>query len=80
MQPTCKIKNEHFTINYKPAFNDRLMKFIFSAIASLLLISTTAFAQKTYTLDKNHAKVGFSAVHFGISHVEGNFKINLNVY
>jgi polyisoprenoid-binding protein YceI len=31
-------------------------------------------AQSIYTLDKNHTKVGFSATHFGISHVEGRFK------
>jgi len=62
-------------MSYKPAFNKRLMKFVFSAITSLLLISTIALAQKTYTLDKDHAKVGFSVIHFGISNVEGNFKL-----
>ena len=31
-------------------------------------------AQSTYTLDKYHTKVGFSATHFAISHVEGHFK------
>ncbi|MBC7510332.1 MAG: YceI family protein [Ferruginibacter sp.] len=51
------------------------MKFIFSTVIFLLLSSTNLFAQKTYTLDKYHARVGFSVVHFGISHVEGNFKI-----
>lgn len=44
-------------------------------IASLVLLSATAaIAQKTYTLDKYHSRVGFSVHHFGISHVEGNFK------
>jgi len=33
-----------------------------------------AIAQNKYTLDKNHARLSFSAVHFGISHIEGNFK------
>ena len=44
----------------------------FAVIASLF--SATLFAQTTYTLDKYHSRVGFSATHFGISHVEGNFK------
>src|SRR5436190_17067158 len=44
-------------------------------IIAILLFTTVSFAQKTYTLDKNHARVGFSAVHFGISNIEGNFKI-----
>lgn len=29
---------------------------------------------QTYTVDKNHTRVGFSATHFGISHVDGRFK------
>jgi polyisoprenoid-binding protein YceI len=64
MQPITKSKNEYAAL-----------KFIFCAITILLLSSTTSFAQKTYKLDKYHAKVGFSVVHFGISHIEGNFKI-----
>src|SRR5436190_2888670 len=44
-------------------------------IIAILLFTTVSFAQKTYTLDKNHARVGFSASHFGISNIEGNFKI-----
>ena len=50
------------------------MKKLFSLAAAVLLFATTIFAQKTYTLDKYHSRVGFSATHFGISHVEGNFK------
>ncbi|MGZ4049271.1 MAG: YceI family protein [Bacteroidia bacterium] len=42
---------------------------IFTAIA----ITTLSVAQ-TYSLDKNHSRLGFSATHFAISHVEGNFK------
>ncbi len=33
---------------------------------------------QTYTLDKNHTWVGFSATHFGISQVDGRFK-DINV-
>ena len=43
----------------------------------LLVMSFTvslAFSQTTYTFDKAHARLSFSALHFGISHVEGNFK------
>jgi len=45
----------------------------------LLLISASIFAiaavsQNTYTLDKNHARLSFSVLHFGISHIEGIFK------
>src|ERR1035437_7826145 len=45
----------------------------------LLLISSSIFAigavsQNTYTLDKNHARLSFSVLHFGISHIEGIFK------
>ncbi|EHQ24972.1 YceI family protein [Mucilaginibacter paludis] len=39
-----------------------------------LLCSLSVVAQHKYLLDKYHARVGFSATHFGISHVEGNFK------
>ncbi len=43
------------------------------AIAILVTSITTGKAQ-TYEMDKNHSKLAFSATHFGISHVEGNFK------
>jgi polyisoprenoid-binding protein YceI len=33
-----------------------------------------SFSQATYELDKNHARLGFSVTHFGISHVEGTFR------
>ena len=39
------------------------------------LTGMMAFSQTTYNFDKNHARLSFSALHFGISHVEGNFKI-----
>jgi len=38
------------------------------------LFALAAIAQNTYTLDKYHARLSFSVVHFGISHIEGNFK------
>lgn len=50
-----------------------MKKLILLGISSLL-ISVSAFSRQTYLLDKNHARVVFSATHFGISHVEGNFK------
>ena len=40
----------------------------------MFLFGATGFSQKNYTLDKFHARVGFTATHFGISHVIGNFK------
>jgi len=51
------------------------IKMLLATMAVLVFFVTVACAQKIYTMDKNHARVGFSVVHFGISHVEGNFKI-----
>ncbi len=51
------------------------MKKSISALAVMILSAISSFGQKTYTLDKYHSKVGFSATHFGISHVEGSFKM-----
>jgi polyisoprenoid-binding protein YceI len=51
------------------------MKKLSSVITGMFLLATVVFGQKTYTLDKYHAKVGFSVTHFGISHVEGDFKM-----
>jgi polyisoprenoid-binding protein YceI len=45
------------------------------SLACGLLIAFSAQSQKTYTFDKNHARLGFSATHFGISNVEGTFRI-----
>lgn len=75
MQPITKSKNEYAATLYNTSVTNSRVKFIFSAVTILMLSSSTLFAQKTYTLDKYHAKVGFSVVHFGISHIEGNFKI-----
>jgi polyisoprenoid-binding protein YceI len=41
---------------------------------SAIVIVISAGAQTTYTLDKNHARLSFSVLHFGISHIEGIFK------
>ena len=49
------------------------MKNTISFFASLLLCLNIS-AQITYQVDKNHARLTFSATHFGISHVEGSFK------
>ncbi len=48
----------------------RKIKLAIAAVA----FSTLAFAQNTYKMDKNHARLSFSILHMGISHVEGIFK------
>lgn len=50
------------------------MKKVLSVTLMVILFTTAIFGQKNYTLDKYHSRVSFSATHFGISHVEGNFK------
>ncbi|GAC1422273.1 MAG: YceI family protein [Flavisolibacter sp.] len=50
------------------------MKQLISLIFATILFATVSFEQRTYTIDKYHSRLGFSATHFGISHVEGNFK------
>ena len=47
-------------------------KMLFIVITSLF-ISSFLFAQTTWTTDKNHAQLHFSALHFGIAHIEGVF-------
>jgi len=49
------------------------MKRIFLLI-SAIVFAVSAVPQNTYTLDKNHARLSFSVLHFGISHIEGIFK------
>lgn len=39
-----------------------------------IMFSTTLMGQSTWTLDKAHAKLGFSISHLMISTIEGNFK------
>ena len=48
------------------------MKKLFTTIA-VYTIALVSNAQ-TFTLDKNHTRVGFNATHFGISQVDGRFK------
>lgn len=50
---------------------NRLIFLLIVIVASSFGIVLT---QPTYVMDKNHSRLGFSATHFGISHVEGNFK------
>jgi polyisoprenoid-binding protein YceI len=39
-----------------------------------IMYSSISFSQNTYTLDKSHARLSFSAYHLDISYVEGIFK------
>lgn len=48
------------------------MKKVTTAIAALV-ITGTAMAQTTWTLDKSHANLGFSISHMSISEVDGSF-------
>src|ERR1700741_2566494 len=44
-----------------------------SVLISTLFLSSTLFAQTTWTTDPPHAQLHFSVVHFGIAHIEGVF-------
>ena len=44
-----------------------------TVLASFVFLTGVAFAQTTWTIDKNHSKVGFSVPHMGVSEVEGKF-------
>jgi polyisoprenoid-binding protein YceI len=46
---------------------------LMTAITTFGILGGKVFSQTTYELDKNHAKLGFSVSHFGISQVEGHF-------
>src|ERR1700760_242648 len=49
---------------------------LFAAVAaSALLLSFTILESSTWTLDKSHAKLGFSIRHLMVSDVEGSFKM-----
>lgn len=50
------------------------MKRIVFLATALLALSSVSFAQNTYTLDKNHARLSFTAKHMGISFVDGIFE------
>jgi polyisoprenoid-binding protein YceI len=44
-------------------------------LISALAISIIGFTQNTYTLDKHHARLTFTALHIGISHIDGIFQV-----
>jgi len=50
-----------------------MKRYLILILANVLTLVT--IAQNTYSFDKNHARLSFSVLHFGISHIEGNFKI-----
>ncbi len=45
----------------------------FNAFLALVLFSGVTFAQTTWTIDKNHSKIGFNVTHMAVSEVEGKF-------
>ena len=44
-----------------------------NTLFAILLLTGSAFAQATWTIDKAHSKVGFNIAHMGVSEVEGKF-------
>jgi polyisoprenoid-binding protein YceI len=44
-----------------------------NAFLALVLFSGVTFAQTTWTIDKNHSKIGFNVTHMAVSEVEGKF-------
>ena len=44
-----------------------------NAFLALVLLSGVTFAQTTWTIDKNHSKIGFNVTHMAVSEVEGKF-------
>jgi polyisoprenoid-binding protein YceI len=44
-----------------------------NVLLGALVITTGAFAQTTWTIDKNHSKIGFNVVHMAVAEVEGKF-------
>ncbi len=52
---------------------NQIMKKI-TGLFAVLFLAGTAFAQTTWSIDKNHSKVGFNVTHMVVSEVEGNFK------
>ena len=51
-----------------------MKKVIFLAIIIIASGFGLVLTQHMYVMDKNHSRLGFSATHLGISHVDGNFK------
>ena len=58
-----------FTFNHQHLSYEKLI-YTFSLLSMLFVAS----AQTNYELDKNHAGLGLSTTHFGVSHVEGSLK------
>jgi polyisoprenoid-binding protein YceI len=44
-----------------------------NTLMAFMLLTGAAFAQSTWTIDKNHSKVGFNVTHMAVSEVEGKF-------
>jgi polyisoprenoid-binding protein YceI len=45
-----------------------------SILMTALMLSAASYAQSTWTVDKAHAKLGFTVTHMLVSDVDGNFK------
>jgi polyisoprenoid-binding protein YceI len=45
-----------------------------NSLLALVLITSAAYAQTVWNIDKAHSKIGFNVVHMMVSEVEGNFK------
>jgi polyisoprenoid-binding protein YceI len=43
-------------------------------LTAILAVSSAAFAQTKWKVDKTHAKIGFTVTHLTISEVDGNFE------
>lgn len=50
------------------------MKKLNTLVSLMLILSVSAFAQTTWTIDKVHSRIGFSVAHMAVSETEGNFK------
>jgi polyisoprenoid-binding protein YceI len=61
-----------FTITGGQKNINSMKKLVVATVITLL--TATSYSQNSYVLDKNHSKLSFIVMHFGISHVEGNFK------
>lgn len=44
-----------------------------NTLFALLFVASGTFAQTTWTLDKNHTKIGFVVTHMAVTEVEGRF-------
>ncbi len=55
-------------------FKTEIMNKLSILTAFFLLGGMTAFAQSQWTVDKAHAKLGFTVTHMSLSEVDGNFK------